>query len=160
MTSRILFVCTGNTCRSPMATRLFRHAVETDPTCQGVQFEARSAGISARDGEAATALAMAALRGRGLDLSDHRATRFSPEAAAWADVILTMTAPHKETVVRRAPAARSKTFTITEYAGQVGDVSDPLVERTPDAYERCAARLTRLMPAVVARLSRSAHEAS
>lgn len=154
MAKRVLFICSGNTCRSPMAAALFRDAVAKDPTCRESGIEARSAGTVARDGEAATELAVTAMRRRGVGLINHRATRFSQEAAEWADVILTMTKAHRQTVVGSAPAAGAKTFTIAEYVGDDAEVGDPLVEAMPEAYERCAAQLSNLIRRVLARMSR------
>lgn len=137
-----------------MAAALLRDAVVRDPAWQEAGIEARSAGTIAPDGEAATDLAVTTMRRRGVGLSDHRAARLSQEAAAWADVILTMTKAHRQTVLQRAPAASSKTLTIAEYVGEDAEVDDPLAEGTPEAYERCAAQLSALIPRVLARMSR------
>ena len=151
MIQRVLFVCSGNTCRTPMAAVLFRDLVAKDATYRESGMEARSAGTTATGGEPAAELAVSALRHRGVELGPHRATGFSQEVAAWADVILTMTEAHRRAVVQRAPAAGPKTFTIASYAGGDGDVEDPLDQGT-EAYERCAVRLSELMPRVAARM--------
>jgi protein-tyrosine-phosphatase len=87
-----------------------------------------------------------------MDLQHHRATRFSPEVTDWVDVILTMTQSHKDAVLRTAPAASGKTFTLAEYSGAGGEIQDPMSLGTEPAYERCAEQLASLMPQVLDRL--------
>jgi len=65
------------------------------------------------------------MKRRGIDLRTHRATRFGREGVEWADVILTMTKSHKETMIRSAPMALGKTFTIPEYVGVGDEIKDP-----------------------------------
>lgn len=110
---KVLFVCTGNTCRSPMAEALLRHHA-------GEKTEARSAGIYAIEGMPATPETVTALKDRGI-LIDHQAKRIDRELLQWADLILTMTASHKRILVSHYPFAADKTFTLKEYAASSGD---------------------------------------
>ncbi len=135
-----------------MAAALFSAAVANDPTRRRSGIQVRSAGTDAADGGAATELAVTVMRHQRLDLSTHRATQFSEDAAQWADVILTMTNAQRQQVLDAAPAARSKTFTIAQYVGDDAEVVDPLVEGMLEAYERCASRLGALIPQVMARM--------
>lgn len=90
---RILFVCTGNTCRSPMAGALARRAAER----RGLRVEVRSAGTSAVPGRPASTGAVLAAREEGLDLSGHASAPLSPEGAGWADLVVGMTPSHVRT---------------------------------------------------------------
>jgi protein-tyrosine-phosphatase len=135
-----------------MAAGLLRHLVKNDGRFKASDLDVRSAGTSARTGDSATSLAIKVMTRRGIDLSGHQATRLSPEATGRADMILTMTRKHKEEVLRRDPGGRARTFTLAEFAGEGSDVTDPLLEGTEAAYERCAEELSRVIPCVLERL--------
>ncbi|KIL37993.1 protein tyrosine phosphatase [Gordoniibacillus kamchatkensis] len=107
---RILFVCTGNTCRSPMAEGLFRDMARK----AGIDAEARSAGVAAFDGDRISQHSATILRARGLP-ADGTSSALTKEHVAWADLILTMSISHKRAVVQRHPEAVEKTYTLREY---------------------------------------------
>jgi len=87
----LLFVCTGNTCRSPMAAAIARRAA----AARGwTGFKVLSAGVAATDGEPASAGAVRAAKANGLGLREHQATLLRPELAEWADIILVMSPAH------------------------------------------------------------------
>ncbi len=111
----ILFVCTGNTCRSSMAEALFKDIVKKD----GDNFKNLniiSAGTGAWDGYNASPQAVEVLREKGIDMSGHRSTSLTPELIDESDLILTMTYNHKATVLHMCPEAKGKVFTLKEYA--------------------------------------------
>ncbi|WP_400162246.1 low molecular weight protein arginine phosphatase [Brevibacillus sp. TJ4] len=132
---RILFVCTGNTCRSPMAEALFR------TKAKGQGWEIRSAGVAAFDGQPASRHAVDVLRERGIE-SEHQASRINDELVDWSDLILTMTHNHKQAILAYYPAARSKVYTLREFVGVegYGDIADPFGGALED-YRRCAVEI-------------------
>lgn len=98
---RILFVCTGNTCRSPMAEAVARAAADR----RGVSVEVRSAGTFGGGGAPASALAVEVARDRGLDLSGHRSRQLTPSELRWADIVLAMAPSHLAVVQELATVA-------------------------------------------------------
>lgn len=111
--NRILFVCTGNTCRSPMAEAMLRQLAAD----RGLEMEVKSAGVSAWDGTPMSDYAAAVLKEHHVAGYGTFAARALSEAeVAWADLILTLTVSHKRHVLQRFPAAADKTYTIREYA--------------------------------------------
>ena len=143
----ILFVCTGNTCRSPTAEALLRRAL-ADRGVSGVTVG--SAGTGAWDGSAASEGAYLVGLEHGVDLSSHRARLLTRDLIRSADLILTMSAQQRARV--EAMGAGDKAHELTGYAGVAGDVNDPYGSDL-DAYRRTYAELQRLTEAVVARVT-------
>ena len=119
-TRRVLMVCTGNTCRSPLAQVLLKRLRP--------QWEVRSAGILARPAPA-SAHSRQVARERGLDLSDHQAQKVSSSLLHWADDVLCMTENHRRALQQSFPEATTQTL------GR--EISDP-VGQPLEVYERCA----------------------
>ena len=124
---KILFVCTGNTCRSPMASALFSHQVQS----RGRQvapknIEVSTAGLFAQEGGQASPLAKQALQEIGLDISYHRTTPLHPDICKEADLILTMTETQKDLLQRLREDLDLPVYTLAEYAGEPAmEVQDP-----------------------------------
>ncbi len=126
----ILFVCTGNTCRSPMAEHLFRARAGT-----ALGWQAVSAGVLAFPGAPASAEAVAALREKGIDLSGHRSRPVTRDLVEQADLIVAMTAGHRDELRRRFPAAADRIRLLHAFGTQAveADVSDP-IGQSMDVY--------------------------
>ncbi|MGB9791372.1 MAG: low molecular weight protein arginine phosphatase [Thermacetogeniaceae bacterium] len=116
---RILFVCTGNTCRSPMAEHIARRLLE-EKGLRG-EIEVASAGLAALPGAPASAEARDVLRGMGIDLSGHQAVQLSRKQVEDADLIFTMTASQKRQLLELYPEARGKVFVLKEYGAKGRD---------------------------------------
>lgn len=128
----ILFICTGNTCRSPIAESLLRHK-----NIPGV--EVKSAGTYASHGSEASINTKKVLDENSIP-HNHRSSLLTEDLVEWADFILTMTHGHKSNVTSMFPQARTKTYTLKEFASIEGspDIVDPFggpVEIYRETYE-------------------------
>lgn len=110
---RILFVCTGNTCRSYMAEKIAREYLQNKDSTNSIDII--SAGTGCMDGEPASGYARTVLAEFGYKDLDHKARELSEELIKSADLILTMTKNHKKQVLRNFPQAESKVFLLKEY---------------------------------------------
>ena len=138
---RILLVCTGNTCRSPMAEVLLKGKAQNSNPLQ--QIKVISAGTIGGNG-GASRQAIRVMKKRGLDLDGHMSRQLTSELVAEADLILTMAQSHKRAVLSLAPDAWGKIFTLTEFAGEEGDIADPF-GGGENLYEMCAQQLASLI---------------
>lgn len=124
MRKKILFVCTGNTCRSSMAEYLFRHIVKERGFA--TDFIIRSAGVSAIDKDPAADQAIEVLKKRGLlEIAEHQATPVNKDLIFDVDLILTMTKSHKAHLLNLYPEAKSKVFTLKEFTITKEEQDDP-----------------------------------
>jgi protein-tyrosine-phosphatase len=141
---RILFVCSANRCRSPMAEAIFRQMVR-DNHWTGNNIEIKSAGTFFRtDGAPAMENAITVMAEHGLDISSHRAQSVNGNLLDWADLILTMTATHKEYIESNFTNTRGKVHLLTEYTGTQGDIFDPVYSGINE-YRECANQLESLL---------------
>ncbi|NBW96901.1 MAG: low molecular weight protein arginine phosphatase [Planctomycetia bacterium] len=138
----VLFVCTGNTCRSPMAETIFRQLVAERLGCRPDQVEQRgvvvaSAGIAAWGGGAASSGAIEAMREIGADLSAHESQPVTESLVRQADVIWTMTAAHRAAVLAQFPEAGGRTAVLSP---DRLDVLDPIGGPVA-TYRKCAEQI-------------------
>lgn len=122
MIRRVLFVCTGNTCRSSMAEALLRKMLTEDLGEKAATIQVVSAGTGAIIGDIASPNAIEVMKTEGISLNEHRAKRVTPDMVNAADLVLTMTLDQKKAVLNLMPTANKKVFTLAEFAEGVKEI--------------------------------------
>ena len=141
---KIMFVCTGNTCRSAMAHHMLEKMVEDKK-----DIEVYSCGIYADSGEPSTYNAIEIMKEYGIDMKNHRASNIKETNIEQMDLILCSTVSHKQLVLNMYPDLVGKVYTIKEYVG-IGkegrnmDIKDPWGCST-EAYKQCAEEIKQCM---------------
>lgn len=144
---RVLFVCTGNTCRSPMAEALLRHHSKGT-------WEVKSAGVYASVGSDASSHAKTALGEKGIAIS-HTSQQVTEDLLHWSDVILTMTSSHQRALLQYHPEMKGKVYTLYEYAEGINkDISDPY-GGTLQVYEGTLSEMEKLIKTLLEKHSDS-----
>ncbi|MEO6205353.1 MAG: hypothetical protein ABIO67_08230 [Mycobacteriales bacterium] len=135
---RVLHVCTGNICRSPMAEIVMRAGLTRSLSAEGSPFVVESAGTWGRAGTPMEPYGLTTLASLGLDGSAHGARLLLAEQVAQADLILGATREHRAAAVVLQPRASARTFTLREFARLCAGV-DPAGLPTGDRVERARA---------------------
>ncbi len=146
---RILFVCSGNTCRSPLAEAI---AASVLPGRVGCEIEVASAGTSALEGSPASALSVEVASAHGLDLSRHRARIVDRAMLRDADLIVTMSVRHRDTVGSLDPNALEYTYLLTNFSDhRHGEIPDPIGSGR-DVYDRTYLAIRECIESMAGRL--------
>ncbi|MBQ6895304.1 MAG: low molecular weight protein arginine phosphatase [Clostridia bacterium] len=132
---KILFVCTGNTCRSPMAQALASHLAEK----MDIPIEADSAGLMVIPGSKVSKYSVDAMMELGIDISSHSPKAITPELLDSADLILTMTKSQKDLIIKSIPFYSEKVKSLGEYIIN-GDIADPYGADF-NTYKECASQI-------------------
>ncbi|MBI4720031.1 MAG: low molecular weight protein arginine phosphatase [Chitinivibrionia bacterium] len=148
---RLIFVCSGNTCRSPLAEGI---AKKIFPEILLRDIEISSAGTSAPAGFPASALAVDVSRRNAIDLSGHRSRPVDANMIREADLIIALTERHKRIIETIEPRSAEYTFLLGDFCGgAAGDIGDPIGEGL-EAYERTFAVIYRCVEGLKDRLAR------
>jgi protein-tyrosine-phosphatase len=133
--SSILFVCTGNLCRSPMAMGILRQRLAEQGLAD--RYQVHSAGVWAVDGRPASENATAVMAERGIDISDHTAHTVNAGDMAEADLILVMSREHSQVIRSTWPQYEWKMYRLSEMTGKRQDIDDPY-SSSIEQYRQCA----------------------
>lgn len=138
----VLFVCTANQCRSPMAEALLKSLAARRGEAD--RWQIQSAGTWAEAGRAATQLSQAVMRQRNIDLSDHRSRPVDANLLASAGAVLVMTRHHQEALLAEFPEVQGKIYLLSQLADRAFDIEDPFGGSLDD-YELCATDLQTIL---------------
>jgi protein-tyrosine-phosphatase len=142
----ILLVCTGNTCRSPMAAALLKHALDAQPAPLN-QYQVVSAGTAAFGGDTASENTLAVLKRHGLNGSQHRSRSVSPQLVEQARWIIGMTESHLDVLRSRFPEASDRMLLFRQFLANQ-EIPDPFGQDF-NAYLECRDAMVEAIPSLI-----------
>ena len=150
---KIMFICTGNICRSAMAEGMMKKLAKDD----NLDLDICSCGIYAEDGNYATYNAVEAAKYYDVNIEGHRATNISKSKIREMDIILCATESHKQSVLYMYPELKEKVFTMKEYAeldknGQDMDIKDPW-GYDMNVYQNCAEEIEKCLIKIIKKMT-------
>lgn len=143
----VLFVCTANICRSPLAEGLLKARTRDDPEPWRIE----SAGVWATPGQPAALYTRQVLQDRGAGVPGHLSRRVSRSLLSEFNLILVMEQSHKDTLWAAFPDLAGRIYTLRELVGSPGDIEDPIGEPI-EAYEQTAQEIDAILAAGFERL--------
>lgn len=148
---KVMFVCTGNICRSAMAEGILKK-IAVD---KKLNLKVYSCGIYAEDGDNATYNAIYVAREYDIDISSHRATNIRNSKIQEMDIILCATKSHRDSVIYMYPNLQGKVYTIKEYAefddnGKDIDIKDPWGYDV-EIYNNCMIEIQRCLEEIISK---------
>ncbi len=145
---KVLFVCTANTCRSPMAQEIFNKLINSS------DIVAKSAGITIVPGSFVTEKSAELIKEElNVDVKDKQAIQLNDSMIKNSDIILTMTNYGRDFIKENYPNYKDKVFSICEYAGVKGEVTDPYGS-TISVYQKIYKELEGVMPLLIDKLKK------
>ncbi len=147
---KIMFICTGNTCRSAMAQAMLEKMLKEK---NKYNIQVYSCGISAYNGDFPTENAIETMKEYKIDLTNHRATNIFSSNIEEMDLILCATTSHKNIVLSNYENLKDKIFTLKEYVGIKDDpnIKDPW-GYTLEVYEECAREINKCLEKLIEKL--------